>query len=202
MCRNPPVIRDRWSIFRVGPAGESRASGGRRVDGRNRATPCGGACDTDEIRNNAAMSNPVRTFSEREFYLEEFHGRTIGIAWPAEENPESEPLTSVIDELVNNESQVVLFSPLDEILAIAGGGPPVDLDEENAGPHLWRRLRENGSAGMRVSADRFESDCERAFATPNQAARDASPTARRSLRTAVGSREAGLRHVLRERDSG
>lgn len=108
------------------------------------------------------MSNPVRSFSEREFYLEEFHGRTIGIAWPAEESPESEPLTSVIDELVNNESQVVLLSPLDEILAIAGGGPPVDLDEENAGPHLWRRLRENGSAGMRISADRFESDCERA----------------------------------------
>ncbi len=108
------------------------------------------------------MSNPVRTFSEREFYLEEFHGRTIGIAWPAEESPESEPLASVIDELVNNESQVVLLSPLDEVLAIAGGGPPVDLDEENAGPRLWRRLRENGSAGMRISADRFESDCERA----------------------------------------
>jgi N-acetylglutamate synthase-like GNAT family acetyltransferase len=120
------------------------------------------ACDADEIRNNAAMSHPVRTFSEREFYLEEFHGRTIGIAWPAEEQPESEPLASVIDELVNNESQVVLLSPQDAMLAIAGGGPPVDLDEENAGPRLWRRLRENGSAGMRISADRFEADCERA----------------------------------------
>lgn len=122
------------------------------------------ACDDDEIRNNAAMSNPVRTFSEREFYLEEFHGRTIGIAWPAEERPESEPLASVIDELVNNESQVVVLSPVDEILAIAGSGPAVDLDEENAGPRLWRRLRENGSAGMRISADRFEADCERAMA--------------------------------------
>ena len=108
------------------------------------------------------MSNPVRSFSEREFYLEEFHGRTIGIAWPAEESPESEPLASVIDELVNNESQVVLLSPVEEMLAIAGGGLPVELDEENAGPRLWRKLRENGSAGMRISADRFESDCERA----------------------------------------
>ncbi|MBK7950409.1 MAG: hypothetical protein IPK00_17065 [Deltaproteobacteria bacterium] len=108
------------------------------------------------------MSNPVRTFSEREFYLEEFHGRTIGIAWPAEEPPEQEPLASVIDELVQNESQVVLLSPLEPMLALAGGGPPVDLDEENAGPRLWRKLRENGSAGMRIAADRFEADCERA----------------------------------------
>jgi len=123
------------------------------------------ACDADEIRNNAAMSNPVRTFSEREFYLEEFHGRTIGIAWPAEELPESEPFASVIDELVNNESQVVLLSPRDEMLEIAGGGPPIELDEENASPRVWRRLRENGSAGMRVSHERFEADCERAVLT-------------------------------------
>ena len=108
------------------------------------------------------MSHPVRTFSEREFYLEEFHGRTIGIAWPAEEPPESEPLASVIDELVNNESQVVLISPVGEVLEIAGGGAPVGLDEENAGPRLWRKLRENGSAGMRISAAHFEADCERA----------------------------------------
>ena len=108
------------------------------------------------------MSTPVRSFSEREFYLEEFHGRTIGIAWPAEERPESEPLASVIEELVDNESQVVLLSPVDEVLAIAGGGPPVDLDAENASPRIWRRLREHGSAGMRVAGERFEEDCERA----------------------------------------
>jgi len=124
--------------------------------------PVGAGCDADEIRNNAAMSNPVRTFSEREFYLEEFHGRTIGIAWPAEEAPEQDPLASVIEELVQNESQVVLLSPLEPMLALAGGGPPVDLDEENAGPRLWRKLRENGSAGMRIAADRFDSECERA----------------------------------------
>lgn len=108
------------------------------------------------------MSNPVRTFNEREFYLEEFHGRTIGIAWPAEEAPEDEPLASVIEELVHNESQVVVLSPQESLLALAGGGTPVELDEENAGPRLWRRLREHGSAGLRVSAGRFEADCERA----------------------------------------
>ncbi|MFO0688744.1 MAG: hypothetical protein U0900_08550 [Myxococcota bacterium] len=108
------------------------------------------------------MSNPVPSFSEREFYLEEFHGRTIGIAWPADEPPEEEPLASVIAELVHNESQVVLLSPLEPMLALAGGGAPVDLDEENAGPRLWRKLRENGSAGMRIGAGRFEADCERA----------------------------------------
>lgn len=108
------------------------------------------------------MSNPVRTFNEREFYLEEFHGRTIGIAWPDEEAPEDEPLASVIEELVQNESQVVVLSPQEPLLALAGGGPPIDLDEEHAAPRLWRRLREHGSAGMRVSAERFEADCERA----------------------------------------
>ena len=162
MCRNPPVIRDLGSIFDAGSAGRMRPGGSVSAWERNRRIGGGIACDADEIRNNAAMSNPVRSFSEREFYLEEFHGRTIGIAWPAEENPESEPLASVIDELVNNESQVVVLSPQDEMLAIAGGGPPVELDEENAGPRLWRKLRENGSAGMRVSREQFETDCERA----------------------------------------
>ena len=108
------------------------------------------------------MSNPVRTFNEREFYLEEFHGRTIGIAWPAEEALEVEPLASVIEELVENESQVVVLSPQDAVLALAGGGAPIELDEEHAAPRLWRRLREHGSAGLRVSGGRFEADCERA----------------------------------------
>lgn len=120
------------------------------------------ACDGDEIRNNAAMSIPVRSFNEREFYLEEFHGRTIAVAWPPDEAAEQQPIAGVIEELIENESQVVLLSPQSAMLALAGEGPPVDLDEENAGPRLWRRLREHGSAGMRIPAEDFLAQCERA----------------------------------------
>ena len=54
----------------------------------------------------AVMTQSVRTFSEREFYLGEFRGRSIGIAWPADvsvsERAEVEPLVDVIQELTAN----------------------------------------------------------------------------------------------------
>ena len=63
----------------------------------------------------AVMTQSARTFSEREFYLAEFRGRSIGIAWPADvsvsERAEVEPLVDVIQELTANGSRVVLLSP-------------------------------------------------------------------------------------------
>ncbi|MCP4907198.1 MAG: GNAT family N-acetyltransferase [bacterium] len=104
----------------------------------------------------------MRNFSEREFYLAEFRGRSIGIAWPGQERPGAGPLADVIAELVSNASRVVILSPLDEVFEIAGVGKAVGIDDPNFAPRLWRDLREEGRAGLKVSTRAFEEDCRRA----------------------------------------
>lgn len=117
------------------------------------------ACRMGEIRQTPAMSNLTRSFSEREFYLAEFRGRSIGIAWPADEPERAEPLARVIDELVANGSRVVLLTPQPSLFEIAGVDEPVSMRDEHFAPQLWRALRGTGRAGLSVSKDDFEADC-------------------------------------------
>ena len=105
------------------------------------------------------MTTPVRTFSEREFYLGEFRGRAIGIAWPPGEPPAEQPLAAVVAELVANGSRVVMLSPVEEIFALAGTGAPVDAGATAFAPALWRDLRERGSAGLRLDEHDFAEAC-------------------------------------------
>ena len=105
------------------------------------------------------MSDVLRTFSEREFYLGEFRGRTIGIAWPATEVPAEQPLAGVVEELSSNGSRVVVLSPVEEVFVVAGLGAPVDASSSAYAPAVWRDLRERGAAGLRVAADGFASSC-------------------------------------------
>jgi N-acetylglutamate synthase-like GNAT family acetyltransferase len=108
------------------------------------------------------MSSPIRPFSERAFYLAEFRGRSIGIAWPEDEPFEAEPLGAVLDELVANQTRVILLSPRADALAAGSPEPAVDLEDGEFAQRLWGRLRRAGRAGLRVSAGSFEADCERA----------------------------------------
>ncbi len=105
------------------------------------------------------MSDALRTFSEREFYLGEFRGRTLAIAWPATEAPAEQPLAGVVAELSANGSRVVVLSPVEEVFVLAGVGAPVDASTPSYAPALWRDLRERGAAGLRVPADGFASAC-------------------------------------------
>lgn len=108
------------------------------------------------------MPNSLHPFSEREFYLAEFRRRSIGIAWPASEPLVREPLGEVVALLAANGSRVVIMSPQDEVVEIASSSPATDFREANFAPHLWRRLRERGHAGLRLSAEAFEDECMRA----------------------------------------
>lgn len=108
------------------------------------------------------MTNPSHPFSEREFYLAEFRRRTIGIAWPAGEEPRPSPLAEVVDELVANGSRVVLLSPSEGVFAHANAEPAVDFDDPNFAPLLWRRLRDRGRSGLLLSSESFEDECQRA----------------------------------------
>ena len=108
------------------------------------------------------MPTSIRSFSEREFYLAEFRGRSIGIAWPSDEPALADPLAAVVAELVANGSRVVVLSPSEQIMAIAGVHKPSSIDAGRFAPQLWRALRETGRAGLLVSADEFEDDCRQA----------------------------------------
>lgn len=109
------------------------------------------------------MSKPesLRSFSEREFYLGEFRGRSIGIAWPVDEKPTADPLAAVIAELVANGSRVVVLGASDPVFEVAGIDAPGDGTQPDFAPRLWRVLRETGCAGLRVPTEDFESACTR-----------------------------------------
>jgi len=105
------------------------------------------------------MDHLTPTFSEREFYLAEFRGRSIGIAWPAGEEVHREPLAGVLEELRANGSRVILLSPDDEVFAVAGIAKPSSASDVGFGPSLWNELRKCGRAGLRVGASGFEESC-------------------------------------------
>ncbi len=107
-------------------------------------------------------ASPIQPFSERAFYLTEFRRRSIGIAWPSDEPFEPEPLASVLSELVENQTRVVVLSPCETVLHAVASEYPIDLATTDFAPRLWRQLRVHGHAGLRVSDQAFETECERA----------------------------------------
>ena len=111
--------------------------------------------------NPGVMTQSVRTFSEREFYLAEFRGRSIGIAWPADVSAAAEPLAGVIQELTANGSRVVLLSPSEALFSAVGISAATDASDQRFAPALWRDLRDRGCGGLRIAADRFEEECRR-----------------------------------------
>ncbi|HIF92155.1 MAG: GNAT family N-acetyltransferase [Myxococcales bacterium] len=108
------------------------------------------------------MTTAPQPFSEREFYLAEFRGRTIGIAWPPDEELRSSPLLEVVDELVSNGVRVVALSPQAEVFDHANVRAAVDFSDDHFAPQLWRVLRDRGRAGLLLSTETFEQECQRA----------------------------------------
>jgi GNAT superfamily N-acetyltransferase len=128
------------------------------------------------------MPSTGRTFSEREFYLAEFRGRSIGFAWPDDEAPSEAVLTSLLPdllrELVANGTRVVLMSSRDDVLALARRlatergrvAEEVTLASTEQTStfaskpwalSLWRLLRLHGCAALRLPAEDFEPSCQR-----------------------------------------
>jgi amino-acid N-acetyltransferase len=90
---------------------------------------------------------PALPGTEKGFYLEEFHGKTVAIAAPAAELRDPAPLVKVVDELTANGTWVALFST--ERGALERAGPAV---LSMAAPRLegtvWRELRAASRVGI------------------------------------------------------
>jgi amino-acid N-acetyltransferase len=100
------------------------------------------------------MADRGGSFSEREFYLAEFRGRTLGIALPDGDWDSFADLGPVLRELKGNASRIVLFSPRRKVLEeLTGRWIPARKGTAAIGD-LWWALREDPCAGVWFEAAR------------------------------------------------
>ncbi len=95
-------------------------------------------------------------FSEREFYLQEFRGRTLGIACPSPLLRSSDALGSVVGTLARNGTRVLVISSRRAALESVVGERVVPASAPGLETQLWRTLRHSSRAGLLVGGrERF-----------------------------------------------
>ena len=90
-------------------------------------------------------------FSEKEFYLEEFHGKTVAIAVAAADLRRPGKLGEIVDELAHNEINVVLLSTERAPLEPLVGGHVLSMATPRLEGTVWRQLRESYRLGLVVA---------------------------------------------------
>src|SRR5262245_12545609 len=95
---------------------------------------------------------PVEPFSEKGFYLDEFHGRTLGVAAAARELREPAPLLAVLAELAANDTRAVLISDEPGLLRRLTGAAPAAVDDSRLPAAVWRAFSRAPWAGVVVPA--------------------------------------------------
>ena len=89
-------------------------------------------------------------FSEKGFYLEEFHGKTLAIAAPAAELRQPEKLADVVEELARNEINVLLISTERSALEPLVGPNVLSMATPRLEGTVWRRLHDESRLGLVV----------------------------------------------------
>jgi amino-acid N-acetyltransferase len=89
-------------------------------------------------------------FSEKGFYLEEFHGKTLAIAAPAAELRQPGKLAEVVDELARNEINVLLISTERTALEPLVGPNVLSMATPRLEGTVWRALRAEKKLGLVV----------------------------------------------------
>src|SRR5512145_3169064 len=93
------------------------------------ASPAGSGDAAGADRPQSPAVNAPQEFSEKEFYLEEFHGRTLGIALPARGLEPAPQLSELLRELAANATRVVLLSPDRALLEKLLGEAPLEPED-------------------------------------------------------------------------
>jgi len=102
------------------------------------------------------------SFTEKDFYLAEFRGRSIAVVLPAELGADLGPLESVLRDLAENHTPVVLFAPNARSLARVSPNPVVfDANAAWAGT-LWRRILTERAVGVALPDHDFAGFCREA----------------------------------------
>lgn len=104
----------------------------------------------------AIQPSSVSGFTERDFYLAEFRGRTLAIALRSEcgQGPGGEAglkaLLGVVGELVANATRVVLLSPNRALLTQFLARPAVEFASADWLGQVWTSVRQEGKTGLVV----------------------------------------------------
>jgi amino-acid N-acetyltransferase len=101
-----------------------------------------------------------QAFSEREFYLREFRGRTLAFAVPEDARLALVALGPAFDALAAGGARVVVVAPDPAALEKAFPGRVVALDHHTIEGEVWRRLGERPWLGVSAPDSRgFASRC-------------------------------------------
>ena len=107
----------------------------------------------------ASMTPPVEGsrlpngFSERDFYLAEFRGRTLAFALPALSPRELPVLEGVLADLEPNRTRAILLSADRGLLEELCGDRVLDVRESGWVGKLWRGVRSDQRVGVAVSPE-------------------------------------------------
>jgi amino-acid N-acetyltransferase len=108
------------------------------------------------MASDAAREKKMAPFSEKDFYLAEFRGRTLAVAAPAEQLRAPAPLEVVLEELEANATRVVLISTEARLFETLLGTPILSADAPRLEGAVWHGLRASPRVGICVeNADSF-----------------------------------------------
>ena len=93
-------------------------------------------------------------YSERDFYLQEFRGRTLGIACPAGWLRDAAPLASVVQTLARNETRVIVISTRRAALAGVVGDRILPAATPRLETAVWRAQRQASRLGILLGGRR------------------------------------------------
>ena len=106
------------------------------------------------------MASAGDHYSERAFYLQEFRGRTLGIACPAGWLRDPTPLASVVQALARNETRVIVISTRREALEQVVGDRVLPAATPRLETAVWRAQRQASRLGLLVGGRRpFAAQC-------------------------------------------
>jgi amino-acid N-acetyltransferase len=105
-------------------------------------------------------SHTAQSFSEQGFYLDEFRGRALAIAASAPALEPLESVRSVLAQLADNHTRVVLLSDDPSILESLSDATALPAARDRLETAVWRHFASSPRAGLLVSAgDRFVAAC-------------------------------------------
>ncbi len=96
------------------------------------------------------MSSAPNEFSEREFYLREFRGRTLLVVHPG---GDEDQLMPVLDVLFRGRARVVVASPSQAALGALSAKPVLDPADPRLEGETWRALSAAPRVGVRLPSE-------------------------------------------------
>jgi N-acetylglutamate synthase-like GNAT family acetyltransferase len=111
------------------------------------------------------MAKRLAPLTEKNFYLAEFRGRSLGIALPGGDSfspAEWAAFDALLAELAGNDTRVVLLSPDGALLENACGAPPMLRSDAGWVGPLWRLLSAAKRIGLQLPGDAFAAECRAA----------------------------------------